>query len=707
MTNTLKQEDLNLIQDEVDRYKKTHHKLVEKLNSKSREFTDNQEEARKLTMEMVATRRDEEKQALQSDEMVAHALAKLRKEQTHSLSDLVRQPYFARVIYSEKGRETEFKLGLASVPELRIVDWRKAPISKLYYDYEEGDAYDDEIADVDRKGKILLRRSYRGVKDILAAIELKETSYIQTHGQWNKQRKYALTPFSIHDKEKIKQLMQHYDAESLHQAEEESGYLHQILSLLSPEQFQLISTEVGKPVIVQGSAGTGKTTVALHRLAWLLFEDNSPAKEEATLVVMFNKSLAAYVKHVLPELGIQQIKIVTYFEWALDIIETSLNIKLNLSQEDIPLPVAQFKARHQTMEHLNQYVKDHPDIQSPLDTLHSFYLSKFVQAVFAPLSHGESIQKYFKSQQEKNHFDLYDLGYLLHLIQMRDGFYRSKRHPVSLDYLVIDEAQDFTITELTSVLQALEDKSKLTLAGDLGQKILENRDFGDWDELLKALGLTGVGVVNLQVAYRSTYQIYELAEFIRDPKLKESDLHLTPKFGPEPTLTLCAGFVDAVIETMKWIDDVTRLNQHTIGAIICKTRGQARILYDALIKLGSRGVRYGDANQFEFTPGMTVTDVKQVKGLEFKNVLIFNPSQSNYSNNNLQDRNFLYVAITRAEFRADMICYESPSDMIPDLVVVKDLTIQELNEDKPLFSDLDQDLSRFEEKDKDKEIDLT
>ncbi len=622
MTDELTQPDLEIITDEESRYKTAHERVVVELKKSVVQLKHDQDLARDLTSQIVNTSRDEEKQALQSDEYVAHGLAKLRLHQSNALGELVDQPYFARVVYNENNKDTEFKLGLASFPELRIVDWRKSPISKLYYDYQEGDSYDDEIAGVERRGTVKLKRAYRGRTGELVNIDLKDISFVKSRGAWHKQRRGAREAFSMKDKERLRELINNPDTAKYQRAKEHGGYLGQVLSLLSPEQFAQISSATHTPVIIQGSAGTGKTTIALHRLAWLLFEGNSSAKAENTLVIVFNKSLAAYIKFVLPELGIKNVAIATFHEWATDISQTVLNKK-------------------------------------PRDEIEA-------------------------------------VAYLEEIIQS-GGDYRSKKFPVSLDFLLVDEAQDFTVSEIKAALYALNDKNMLILAGDLGQKILENRDFGSWQELLLSVGLKGVDVLNLNIAYRSTYQIYELAEAVRNPQVHDEELFFTPKFGPEPTLTICASLTDAVLETKKWIEDVTLANRTTIAAVICKTLPEARSVYDALIKAGTHGIRYGDHDHFEFTPGITITDVRSVKGLEFESVLLFNPSAANYQDANINDRNNLYVAITRAEHRLDMICHEEASALIPDFIARNDLTTLRESDDEPLFSDTDQDLSQFEE----------
>ena len=569
--NDLNTQDESLIHDEVARYEKTHARVAAAFKEKIESLDDDEKLARRLTAEVVATQRDEEKQALQSDESVAHSLAKIRLHQSNDLSDLVQQPYFARVVYQEGARRGEFRLGVASFPEERIIDWRKSPISKLYYDYDEGADYDDEIAGVERQGQVLVKRGFRGERETLLQIETKDLSYVQRKGVWSKFKRESSAPFSLDDKKRIQELLSVQDPAAWEALASGDGYLSQILSLLTPEQFRLISAASRQPVIIQGSAGTGKTTVALHRLSWLLFEGNSTAKAENVLVVMYSHTLAEYVKNILPSLGVHGVIIATYQDWRL-----------------------------------------HPD-----------------------------------------------------------------RYPASLDYLVVDEAQDFSVAELQKLTDCLVDKNNLILAGDLGQKISGAVSFQTWHEVLLALGYAGVDVLNLSIAYRSTYQIYEIAEFVRDPNTDDDDLKLTPKFGPDPLLTRCHGDDEAASLTKKWIEDVITHNQKINGAILCRTPDDAKKLFTRLAKMGTRGIRLGTAGHFEFAPGIVVTDVREAKGLEFHAVLIYEPSEVNYPTADAMLRNLLYVALTRAIFRLDFMAIEQPTAMLPEFLNTLDLTVLE------------------------------
>ena len=83
---------------------------------------------------------------------------------------------------------------------------------------------------------------------------------------------------------------------------------------------------------------------------------------------------------------------------------------------------------------------------------------------------------------------------------------------------------------------------------------------------------------------------------------------------------------------------------------------------------GHSYVRLGHRDQFDFSPGVIVTNVHQVKGLEFRNVLIVEATEENYNSNSEEERNLLYVAITRAEVRLDFIGSQKMTPLLPPLL---------------------------------------
>src|SRR3989338_50472 len=103
--------------DEERRWKSTHAAIEAEIRQTNADYEEDRKEAFRLTAEIVAATRDEDKQALASDEAVAHGLSKLRKAKGAGLDSLLDQPYFARVITEEERKEIEFRLGTASFPK--------------------------------------------------------------------------------------------------------------------------------------------------------------------------------------------------------------------------------------------------------------------------------------------------------------------------------------------------------------------------------------------------------------------------------------------------------------------------------------------------------------------------------------------------------------------------------------------------------------
>ncbi|GIT64921.1 MAG: hypothetical protein Ct9H300mP23_05480 [Nitrospinota bacterium] len=129
--------------------------------------------------------------------------------------------------------------------------------------------------------------------------------------------------------------------------------LPNILSLITKDQFEMITTDPERPVIIQGSGGSGKTTVALHRLAWLLHENNSKIKAEKTRVIVMNRSLAIYVSSTLPSMGIDDVQTSTFNSWALSIIGKPVRGKPFFKFLNIPSFVEEIKFSEEILDALS------------------------------------------------------------------------------------------------------------------------------------------------------------------------------------------------------------------------------------------------------------------------------------------------------------------------------------------------------------------
>ncbi len=631
--------------DEEERWQKAHAAILKEMKRTRSDYAQDRQLAQELTAQLVAATREDDVMDVSNREMVAHGLVNLRKDKSDDLETLAEQPYFARVITEEDDKKVEFKLGTASFPAERIIDWRKAPISKLYYDYKEGDDFAEEIQGREREGIILLRRAYQGQRDRLHRVEMPQGVLTKSPEGWQMQDKSS--QFS--------------------RTEDHDGHLPPILSLITADQFALITSNVQKPMVIQGIAGSGKTTVALHRLAWLLHEDNSDAKAEKCLVVMYNRSLKAYVETTLPELKIEGVAIQTYTQWVNEILNDIVGPRSRAPLEkNRDLEV--FKSSGFCLKLLYDFILKNPHQKSRKfeDELFEFYQDLVGQELL--WRKWGDIQAQLKQQLERRVLDLQDDSLLLHLIYAEYGFYPTKNPKVLslLDHLVIDEAQDFGVVEIRALLNALDQDRTVTIVGDMGQRIIAGRDAWTWEELLKEAGFAETLPVALTVSFRTTREVLEIASHVRGEKFDEHTMR-TLRNGPSPSFIPVKESSLYVLQIADWIRARLKDSPRAISAVICRWPKQAARLVEELRKEGLNSVRLGHRDQFEFSPGITVTNVHQVKGLEFRNVLIVEPSDENYSSRNDEERNLLYVGVSRAELRLDFIGMKRPSIFLPKL----------------------------------------
>ncbi len=640
--------------EEDQRWKEAHVAIVDEMRRSESDFHQNRQLARELTSQIVASKRDEDKAALASDEAVAHGLTTLIKNKSEGLESLEEQPYFARVVTLENDREVEFRLGTASLTAQRIIDWRKAPISKLYYDYKEGDYFEETIQGREREGLIKLRRSYHGKKNELQIIETPQgTLHLQNKKWYVSKGSEPLSRSSGHD-----------------------GHLPPILSLITADQFRLITQAPEKAMVIQGIAGSGKTTVALHRLAWLLHADNGGAKAEKCLVVLLNRSLKAYIETTLPELNIHQVGIRTFSQWANNLVSEIAGPRPTGSSH-VSEDLEKFKSARICLDSLHQYFEKFPDRNSKnfIEDLFGFFSFLITQDLFWPK--WALLRDEIRLQVERQFCTPQDDALLLHLIYAEHGYYPT-RSPQSLgicDHIVIDEAQDFGWVEIHALLNALDEKRTVTIVGDVAQKIFSNRHFESWDQILKEAGFEDTTPISLSVSHRTTQEIMEIAAHLRNEPLSSKEYGTTrrgevPTFIPVETMEIFPHLIG------QWIKERLEENPRSLSAIICRQPNEAQALAEILRRMGHPSVRFGHRDQFDFSPGVIVTSAHQVKGLEFRNVLIVEPSEENYPSNQEEARNLLYVAVTRAELRLDLMGIQPPSALLPPVAEgsLKDLS---------------------------------
>ena len=210
-------------------------------------------------------------------------------------------PYFARIDFKQdnlkQSNKEEIYIGKATIfdddSNVAVVDWR-APIASIYYDGKIGKTK-YECPEGIIEGELSLKRQY--------TIE---------NGKLINYRDVDITT----NDEMLQDCLN----------EKSDKRLKNIVSTIQSEQNQIIRANMFKPLIVQGVAGSGKTTVALHRIAYLVYTYKENFKADDFLILAPNKFFLDYISNVLPDLGVENVKQQTFEEFAMEIIKTNIKV---------------------------------------------------------------------------------------------------------------------------------------------------------------------------------------------------------------------------------------------------------------------------------------------------------------------------------------------------------------------------------------------
>lgn len=287
-------------------------------------------------------------------------LAAHQRESTESHVD-VRSPYFGRLVLREREREREVLIGrgtyLDTQSGIRIVDWRDAPVSRLYYRYGEGDEYDEVFGEREISGEVLTRRSVSIVDRQLRRIGSPQGTFARSGGSW---RRLGTDALRLHGGQgTATRPEQHHRPGKLGVSDlelSEDKHLREITALIDARQFELITRPDSGLVVIQGGAGSGKTTIALHRLAYLNFRDPRRFRPDRMLIVVFNAALARYISQVLPALGVEGMPIRTFEAWAARTREIQLPSLPDKYSEDTPGIVTRLKKHPVMLQAIDEHV---------------------------------------------------------------------------------------------------------------------------------------------------------------------------------------------------------------------------------------------------------------------------------------------------------------------------------------------------------------
>ena len=608
-------------------------------------------------------------------------------------------PYFAHLRLRESGKVRDLCLGKATclARGIRIVDWRDAPISKIFYRYAQGESFDEEISGRERIGEVALRRMVRIRDGKLERIQAPEGDFVpDPHEPAAWLQRDTERPRLAGGESAAVRAHAHGEANERRLGSDTTGrarrvdkHLPEITGLIDPDQFDLITRPSAGFLVIRGNAGSGKTTVALHRVAYLAYDDPRIDSSD-TMVVMFSKALRNYVKHVLPSLGLSRVRIVTYPEWIAEERRRHYRRLPGRVRGDAPAIVQRIKlhpilgaaletqvARIPGHARWEQALDDWASVLT-LDTLLKETRDRVAPGAFSDAeierftewnrSRVDEIYNHLAGEEDSGaELDPEDDAVLMRAWQLRVGPLQTKnRRPLRFRHVVLDEVQDFSPLEVQVLLGCLGSTPNITLAGDTQQHVMQNSGFTSWSEFFRYLGVEGAEVETLRISYRSSQEIVNFAYSLLGNLSEEDDLPQATRSGPPVELFQfahrgeCVAFLADALRQLREEEPMANV------AVLTPSAESSLNYFEGLERCEIMGLRHVLDQEFSFSAGIEVTEVEQVKGLEFDYVILVDVDAASYRDIS-SARRLLHVGATRAIHQLWLMTTGIPSPVVADL----------------------------------------
>lgn len=554
--------------------------------------------------------RTNDKDSAEETKMIQAALLRHTREQVEDLKKLHPSPYFTRcdMQFSSEENPSYYYFAKFSYPEASIYSWT-TPLASIRFE---------------EPGPISYHTPEEGMQ---AGNLLRRDQYMIVDGNLNFFASEGLgVPREL--------IYQEYLSNREH-----SFALPEIVAQMERAQDQVIRAHHAGPFVISGPAGSGKTTLALHRVAYLTQSPDTANlyPSQSILVFVQDNGTKDYFSHLLPELGIHNVRIVTFSEWAIEL--------LSLEGVDFVTQVGSSEAERDRYGY--QKLQAIRNLKTPLYRKQAEFrtLERFYQPYFT-----SSQNRLFQAQVINRQLDHYDLTILLQSLWARNGGFTYvqtnsirrangqtalERRILPLEYslLVVDEFQNYLPEQLQLYrLCAKKRHRSILYVGDMAQQT----QFGtihDWGEISESIHLDRT--VRLHKVYRNTRQILEYIQRIGYP----IEVPHGVRQGPEVR--------EAVVSTEEEAVQYVREVAGTGGSIgiLAKNRDDLAAFRQA----------------FSAVPKVHCLSIREAQGVEFDVVCLVGISAETFKlrQEELADtafaqekekinRDLLYVALTRA-----------------------------------------------------------
>ncbi|EKE19285.1 MAG: hypothetical protein ACD_9C00062G0003 [uncultured bacterium] len=264
--------------------------------------------------------------------------------------------------------------------------------------------------------------------------------------------------------------------------------LPEIVAQMEKAQDQVIRAHHVGPFLISGPAGSGKTTLALHRVAYLAASPDlaETYKSDSMVVFVQDNGTKEYFSHLLPELGIDDVLITTFSEWALSILDLEINYNIRFGNCENEKDLYEFsKLKALKNAKLDSYKK--AGIFSILENAYGEYFDESQKELFQNQKKQKICDRIDLTLLLKSYFNFNDgLGVIKdYWVELKNGSMRKKRGFVPFEYslALVDEFQNYLPEQLELIKSCISKKSQSILyVGDMAQQVLLGT-VRDWEDI--------------------------------------------------------------------------------------------------------------------------------------------------------------------------------------------------------------------------------